>query len=142
LPFTPLFDRADGSWLGVAGDPTLHLEGDDDPTGGSSANEADSVVLATLDASGAARAVRVGTREATAETLLRSVPGAGPVGLTDELEVLGYERATRTAVVRVRWQVRTARRQVTGSFRSTVLRVPLDGTGRPTVLTGGVQAAW
>lgn len=141
LPFTPAVDRADGSWLGVAGDPALELEGDDG-RGGSSENDAEAVVLAVLDASGTARAASVGGRPATAETLLRAVPRRGAIRSTGPLEVLGYERATRTAVVRVRWRTGTQRRVEETTSRSVALRVPLDGSGRPTVLPGGIQTAW
>lgn len=64
-------------------------------------------------------------------------PGLAPRA-TPDLQLVGHERATNSAIVRVRWQTGGTSR---GEGPRAFLRVPLDG-GPPTPIPGTVEAAW
>lgn len=122
-PFVPGLGRSDGGWIGFA------LE---DPT-----SRAADGVLATMGDDGRPRAVRVGGRAATARNLVEALPDVGPFDYASEFALVGYERATRSAVVRVEWSSDGRPRT-----RSVAVRVPLDGGGAPRAIPGGADAAW
>gem|GEM_PF-6728722 len=99
------------------------------------------LAVAAMDARGRLRVLRVDGRAATAERLLRHVRGGRATRLHADLSVIGYERATRSAVVALEWAPMARPGQPQRSARRTVLRVPLDG-GRPRRANGRAQAAW
>jgi hypothetical protein len=123
-PFVPRLGRSDGGWIGFAFEDPASLA----PDG----------VLATMGDDGRPRAVRVGGRAATARNLIEALPGAERFDSGSEFVVLGYERASRSAVVRVDWSSREGRPRT----RRVAVRVPLDGGGAPRVIPGGADAAW
>lgn len=124
LRFRPAVGLPDGGWVGSGVDRATGLN---------------SYAPATMDAAGAARLLRTGGRTATPRALVAAAVGlprrrfasSGP------LEIVGYERATRRLLVRVLWG-----RSEDGDGRSAVLRVRLDGCGRPQVVRGGADTAW
>jgi hypothetical protein len=123
-PFVPRLGRSDGGWIGFAFEDPASLA----PDG----------VLATMGDDGRPRAVRVGGRAATAKNLIDALPDLEPFGHASEFVVLGYERASRSAVVRVDWSSGEGRPRT----RRVAVRVPLDGGGAPRVVPGGADAAW
>jgi hypothetical protein len=129
LRFVPVLGRPDGGWLGFAADDPGPLD-------------VDGQALATLGEDGRARVVRVRGRAATVLRILESVPGNGRVRAIVGTRLVGYERASRSAVVRVDWEQRRPGRRGAGRRRDTTIRVPVDGTGRPGVVPGGADAAW
>lgn len=124
LHFFPRFATPDG-WVG----------------GGSPASLApDLAVLATMDTEGRVVPVTVGGRPATGWALLRAarVRSTGPIA--GSIEVIGYE-AAGNAIVTVGYDF--SDKELPGEpQRAVTLRVPLGGKGRPTVIRGGVDAAW
>lgn len=128
LRFVPALGRPAG-WLGFAG--TIDGEG-----------STSSTALATMDDRGRARAVLVGGRLSTGEELLRFVPAAaGRRVIAPDVDLVGLERSTDTAVVTVRWYRSERELTTLERMRIATLRVPLAG-GRPTVVAGTVDAAW
>ncbi|WP_022927852.1 hypothetical protein [Patulibacter americanus] len=123
-PFVPRLGRSDGGWVGFAFEDPASLA----PDG----------VLATMGDDGRPRAVQVGGRSATARNLIEALPDAGSFDYASEFRVLGYERASRSAVVRVDWSSGEGRSRT----RRVAMRVPLDGGGTPRTIPGGADAAW
>ncbi len=124
LHFDPRFATPD-RWIGAAG-----------PRAG----VPDFSVLATMDGDGRVRPVTVQGRPATAWNLLRSARGRSPGRIAGGLQVIGYE-ATGNAIVDVGYRY-GGPDEPGFPRRSATLRVPLDGSARPTVIRGRVDAAW
>lgn len=126
LRVVPALGRPEGGWIGFGVRDLTDVH----------RHEA----LATMTADGRARVVRIGGRAATAATLVESVSRLRPLESASRLDLVGYERGTRSAILTVRWVAQ--RRGRPGSNRTTTLRVPLEGGGRPRVVTAGADAAW
>lgn len=128
LSFIPGLGRPDGGWLGFADrkpDPPF-LRGE---------------VLAALGDDGRARVVRVGGRAATVARIVDGAPGLRPFVSYTDYELVGYEPATRSAVLHIEWRERRPGSRRTRE-RDEAFRVPVDGTGRPTVVPAGAATAW
>ncbi|WP_026911140.1 hypothetical protein [Patulibacter minatonensis] len=125
LAFRPAVGTPDRGWVGEGVLGTAGLNG---------------VAVAVMDPEGRARLVRVRGRIATPAALVAAARGlpAGRKQASGPLRVVGYERATRRAIVRVSYEAPDA----TGSSRSVALRVRLDGRGRPVAVEGGADTAW
>lgn len=129
LRFVPVLGRSDGGWIGFAADDPEPLV-------------ARGAALALLGDDGRARVLRVGGRAATTRRILETAPGVGPVTAVGETRLIGYERGRRSAVVRVAWRERRPGSRSRTRRREKALRVPVDGTGRPSVVPGGAATAW